>query len=60
MPKLTNETVKDGMVMGHVKTSKHGSDSDFQICSVNDWELMNTEDAEKEAKNAMFESGVFE
>ena len=59
--KITDETeIDEGMVMGFVKTDVVGSRCHFAICSVDEWEDMSEEEAEKAVTIALYESGVME
>ena len=61
MPKITEQQyVSEGVVWGFVETNKVGSLCRFAICSVEEWEELDYEDAEQVAKEALYESGVFE
>ena len=61
MPKLTDQSIIiDGSVMGFVETDMQGSRTEFEICSVEEWLKLTPEQAEKVAKEALAESGVFE
>jgi len=60
MPKITNETVEEGQVMGYVRTDMVGSKCTFPICSVEEWEAMSDSIAKEFAKDAMHESGLME
>ena len=60
MPKITNEKIEDGFVIGYASTQKVGSECTFEICSVEEWEELSEEEAEKLAQEAMYESGVMD
>lgn len=60
MPKLKPENkTEDGMVLGYVETDKQGSRCFFEICTIEEWEILSEEEAEKSAREALHESGVF-
>lgn len=60
MASLENRTVEDGNVIGHVRTNRVGSDCEFAICSVAEWEEMTEDEANQALLDAAFESGQFE
>jgi hypothetical protein len=61
MPQITESTIiEDGDVMGTVKTNRVGSECKFSICSVEEWEELSDEEAQKLATQALFESGQIE
>lgn len=61
MPKITKNTkIRDGFVVGSVRTKNIGSEVEFYICSVEDWEGLNEEEANKLAIDKMWECEVIE
>lgn len=50
----------DGEIYGYVRTDKMDSECEFVICSVEIWKEMTEEQAEKYARDALFESGMME
>ncbi len=61
MPEITEKShVEEGTIFGYVSTDIVGSQCEFPICSVEEWVEMSVEDAEKAAKEALYESGVME
>lgn len=58
MASLENRTIEDGIVMGRVSTDVVGSECVFAICPVEEWIEFTSEEAEKCAQEALFESGM--
>jgi hypothetical protein len=50
-------TVKNGYVMGTVSTNKVGSECEFCVCTVKDYEQMTEDEAYEALERAMWESG---
>lgn len=57
---LKNRTIEDGMVMGHVSTNLVNSTCYFAICTVEEWEELTEDEADKMAQDALWESGQVE
>lgn len=60
MADISRVEVRDGTVIGHVRTNVVGSECDFEVCSVEQWEEMSEDEAEKALQDAAFESGYVE
>lgn len=52
--------VKDGMVIGTVSTNWVGSESEFEICTIDKWNSLTEEEQEREAIEAMWDRGMIE
>ena len=52
--------VEDDTVMGKVSTNIIGSECTFPICSVEEWEELSEEEAEKLAMECLWESGMID
>lgn len=61
MAEITEDMkIKDGQVIGYVRTDNVGSKCEFVICSVDDWKGMTDDEAHEAARDAMYESGMME
>lgn len=61
MPKIeSHQKVSDGWLIGTVRTNRVGSECEFAICSVEEWEKLTDDEGEKLATEAMNESGQME
>jgi len=59
--KVTEEmTIEEGYIMGTVATNKNGSECQFPICPVEEFEKMTENEAYKALEDAMWESGYCE
>lgn len=52
--------VENGMVIGTVSTNRVGSECEFEICTIDRWNSLTEEEKEREAIEAMLESGMIE
>jgi len=50
-------TIEDGMIMGKVSTNILGSECQFPVCPLSDYEKMTEEEAYEALEQAMWESG---
>ena len=60
MANLEGRKIEEGFIIGTVRTNKVGSECEFEICSVEEWEKLTEAEAEKLAIEAMNESGIID
>lgn len=60
MPKITNEKIEEGMVWGVVRTNRIGSDCEFDLCSVEEYEELTDAEVDSLIVERMWESGYID
>lgn len=60
MANLENRKIENGWIIGTVRTDKVGSECDFEVCTVEEWEELEEKDTGKIVIEALNESGILD